>query len=496
MLAGAKLGDIWGRDRTFAIGLAVYAPGLVHHGASARTSASCCSAGRSSRASARRWWCRRSSSLIAANYEGKERALAFGIVGGVAGGGDRGRAADRRLGDDRAQLALRVRRRGRDRRGHPARPQADEVRRRANRHPPKLDVVGVALSASGLGVIVFGSSRAATWGLIEPRGALTINGTRDHAVRLLGRAVPDPRRARLPGRVRAVGGAPRAARSRRAARLARCSGSSQLRAGLSTLMMQQLILLGHVLRAAGLPAGRARARRVRDRQAAVPDVGDDVHRGACSGPRLAAGFAPKRVAQAGLRGARRSRRPAPRDDRRRAERDGFAIALAVFGVGAGLLLSQLGNVIMSSVDPSKTNEAGGLQGTAQNLGASLGTALIGAVLLIGLTTGSSSAITANEELPAEVRTAVAHSGERAGPRGHSGHGGRAVPDGRRPPARPGGGDRDGLRRRAARRPAACPRRGRAVGAARPVLHAQPARPVDRWRTIAVEETVPVAAPAG
>jgi hypothetical protein len=53
----------------------------------------------------------------------------------------------------------------------------------------------------------------------------------------------------------------------------------------------------------------------------------------------------------------------------------FALALALFGVGAGLLLSQLGNVIMSSVDPGKSNEAGGLQGTAQNLGASLGTAL-------------------------------------------------------------------------------------------------------------------------
>ena len=65
----------------------------------------------------------------------------------------------------------------------------------------------------------------------------------------------------------------------------------------------------------------------------------------------------------------------------------FAVALAVFGVGAGLLLSQLGNVIMSSVDPAKTNEAGGLQGTAQNLGASLGTALIGAVLIAALTSG-------------------------------------------------------------------------------------------------------------
>jgi hypothetical protein len=59
----------------------------------------------------------------------------------------------------------------------------------------------------------------------------------------------------------------------------------------------------------------------------------------------------------------------------------FALALAIFGVGAGLLLSQLGNVIMSSVDPKDTNDAGGRQGTAQNLGASLGTALIGSVLI-------------------------------------------------------------------------------------------------------------------
>ena len=59
---------------------------------------------------------------------------------------------------------------------------------------------------------------------------------------------------------------------------------------------------------------------------------------------------------------------------------GFALSLALFGIGAGLLMSQLGNVIMSSAPPEKTNEAGGLQGTAQNLGASLGTALIGAVL--------------------------------------------------------------------------------------------------------------------
>ena len=85
---------------------------------------------------------------------------------------------------------------------------------------------------------------------------------------------------------------------------------------------------------------------------------------------------------------------------------GFALGLAVFGAGAGLLASQLGNVIMSSVEPSRTNEAGGLQGTAQNLGASMGTALIGAILLAGLSSGFTDRIATNEDLPAEMRTAM------------------------------------------------------------------------------------------
>ena len=64
----------------------------------------------------------------------------------------------------------------------------------------------------------------------------------------------------------------------------------------------------------------------------------------------------------------------------------FALSLGGFGVGIGLSISQLGNVVMSSVAESRSSEAGGVQGASQNLGQSLGTALIGAVLLTGLTT--------------------------------------------------------------------------------------------------------------
>ncbi len=54
------------------------------------------------------------------------------------------------------------------------------------------------------------------------------------------------------------------------------------------------------------------------------------------------------------------------------------------GAGLGLMASQLSNVNMSSVPPERGSEVGGLQGTAQNLGASLGTALIGSILIAAL----------------------------------------------------------------------------------------------------------------
>jgi hypothetical protein len=85
---------------------------------------------------------------------------------------------------------------------------------------------------------------------------------------------------------------------------------------------------------------------------------------------------------------------------------GFKTALVLIGMGAGLLASQLGNVIMSSVAPDKTSEGGGLQGTAQNLGSSLGTAIIGAVLLGSLATGFTQRVANNPDIPAAARDTI------------------------------------------------------------------------------------------
>src|ERR671910_994184 len=60
------------------------------------------------------------------------------------------------------------------------------------------------------------------------------------------------------------------------------------------------------------------------------------------------------------------------------------LLLARLGVGA--LASQLGSVTVSSVPDEESGEVGGLQNTGSNLGTSVGTALIGAILIATLST--------------------------------------------------------------------------------------------------------------
>ena len=72
----------------------------------------------------------------------------------------------------------------------------------------------------------------------------------------------------------------------------------------------------------------------------------------------------------------------------------FAIAMAVLGIGMGLIVSQLGNVVQSAVGDEDRSEAGGLQFTAQQLGAAMGTALIGAIVISGLIAGFSGKVSA------------------------------------------------------------------------------------------------------
>jgi MFS family permease len=408
MLAGAKLGDILGRQRVFSIGLGVYGLGSLTTALSPNLTVLLIG------------WSLIEGigaamvmpaivSLVAANYEGKQRATAFGIVGGVAGAAI---AAGPLIGGwvtteftwryvfaGEVVIVACVLLLRRHLTGGP---------RVAN--PPKLDYVGVGISSLGLALTVFGILKSSEWGLIEPRGALTIGGTE---ITPFGFSV-------VPFLILAGLGClglfalweERREREGRDTLLDRSMLRIRtLRAGLTTLAAQQLILLGiffvmpvYLQVVLGLNAFDTGKR--------LFPLSVTMFLAALLGPRLSARWAPKRVTQAGLLAL--SAASVLLLGTIDVELNGteFAIAVSVFGVGAGLMLSQLGNVIMSSVRPEQTNEAGGLQGTAQNLGASLGTALIGAILIAALTTAFVQKIEQNPALSDSVRKQVVAATEQ------------------------------------------------------------------------------------
>jgi Na+/melibiose symporter-like transporter len=187
-----------------------------------------------------------------------------------------------------------------------------------------------------------------------------------------------------------------------------------LRAGLLSLSAQQLILMGtffvlpvYLQVVLGFDAFETGKR--------LFPMSISMLAAALSGPRLAARFAPRAVVRAGLAAMVVGALVLVGTINVDLNDLGFALSLILFGIGAGLLMSQLGNVIMSSAPPEQTNEAGGLQGTAQNLGASLGTALTGSVLLLGLLNGFNSRIEDNTAVPNEQKTQITNASEEGIP---------------------------------------------------------------------------------
>src|ERR1700749_2746018 len=78
--------------------------------------------------------------------------------------------------------------------------------------------------------------------------------------------------------------------------------------------------------------------------------------------------------------------------------------LLLAGLGIGPLASQLGAVTVSSVPDEKSGEVGGLQNTGTQLGASIGTALAGAVLVSALTASFFASVQSNPAVPNNLVT--------------------------------------------------------------------------------------------
>jgi hypothetical protein len=76
--------------------------------------------------------------------------------------------------------------------------------------------------------------------------------------------------------------------------------------------------------------------------------------------------------------------------------------LLLAGLGVGALASQLGSVTVSAVPDDESGEVGGIQNTVTNLGASIGTALAGAVLISALTSSFLVGVQHNPAIPKDL----------------------------------------------------------------------------------------------
>src|SRR3954454_5214194 len=85
--------------------------------------------------------------------------------------------------------------------------------------------------------------------------------------------------------------------------------------------------------------------------------------------------------------------------------------LLLSGSGLGAMPSELGSVTVPAVPDEQSGEVGGVQNTGTQLGASIGTALAGAILISALTTSFFGGIQDNpavpEQLTAKAQTQLA-----------------------------------------------------------------------------------------
>ena len=403
MLTGAKLGDMYGRRRIFSIGLGIYGAGslitalspsvgVLLFGWSFTEGLGACLV------------IPAIAALTAANYTGRERALAFGLLGGIAGAGV---AAGPLIGGFvTSALTWRVVFAG----------ETVVVAAvllfgvsRIKDSPPvgreTLDRVGAGLSALGLALVVFGILKSSQWGLITPTAPPAIGGTEITPFGLsvvpfivaagffvlIGFRHWEQRQAR-------VGSEP-------LLQPGLLSSNRQLRGGLGMFVSSYLIMAGSFF-VLPLYLQLVLGKDALHTGIAILPISIAMIVAAVVGGRLGDRVAPRRIVRVGLVilfvgliGLLSSISP-------QLTSPGFSISLAFFGAGIGLVVSQLGNVVMSSVDESRSSEVGGLQGASQSLGSSLGTAVIGAILLAGLTTGFHDRIRAEENIPATVQKQI------------------------------------------------------------------------------------------
>ena len=260
---------------------------------------------------------------------------------------------------------------------------------------PHLDIVGVVLTIAGLGALVYGVLMTGTWGWITPKpDAPALLGLSLSLWLIFGGLLVswlfvlwEHRRKRL-GKEPLVD--------------LRLFENRQLRGGLVMFFFQYMVQLGTffviplflsvVLELSAVATGV----RLLPLSIALLIAAGGI-------PRIWPAASPRRVVRVGLLLMFLGIMVLVAGLDPGANAGVVAIPLFLLGLGIGALASQLGAVTVSAVPDEQSSDVGGLQNTALNLGSSLGTALIGSVLIASLTSAFLSTVMTSSEVPQSVK---------------------------------------------------------------------------------------------
>jgi hypothetical protein len=271
------------------------------------------------------------------------------------------------------------------------------TRRMADAQPDKrfrLDLVGTVLSAAGLALVVLGILRAGAWGFIQPKpGAPEWLGLSPTFWLIVAGGVTLWLFAEWERR--------QIARNREPLVDPSMLRNVTLRGGLVSFFFQYLLQAGLFFTvplflsvALGLSAIATGVRLL--------PLSITLLLAAVGIPKLFPTASPRRVVRLGFLALFAGILVMVGALEAGAGADIVTWPMLLAGLGVGALASQLGSVTVSSVPDRLSGEVGGLQNTVTNLGASIGTALAGAVLIASLSSSFITGIENNPKVPAQV----------------------------------------------------------------------------------------------
>src|SRR5829696_1083093 len=260
---------------------------------------------------------------------------------------------------------------------------------------PRIDLVGVVLSAAGLGLAVFGVLRSSVWGWVSPKpGAPELFGLSATLWLILGGLFVVWMFFEWETRLDERGDEP----------LVRPSllKNTQLVGGLRIFFFQYFVQSG-VFFVVPLFLSVSLGVSAIDTGVRLLPLSVTLLIAAAGIPRFRPDANPRRVVRLGLIAMLAGTVVLLAAIDEDASAEIVTVPLLLLGLGIGALASQLGSVTVSAVPDELSPEVGGLQNTATNIGASLGTALAGSVLIAVLTAAVLTGIQGDPAVPPDIQ---------------------------------------------------------------------------------------------